>query len=155
MILQVCKITDPAQDFRKNDNHTVAFFLQHYDFTDDHNTLKGLQELNANLLAFRNKLLPARNKLISHSDRNAIVDGFALGIASDAEWSQFWLDLQNIVCIIRQKVLGGAPFYINSVGMLSDADGVLKALKHGAHFDELLNGSDKVISAKCLELALG
>jgi hypothetical protein len=23
MILQVCKITDPARDFRKNDNHTV------------------------------------------------------------------------------------------------------------------------------------
>src|SRR5271166_3131119 len=31
MILQVCKITDPAKDARNNDNHTVAFLLQHYD----------------------------------------------------------------------------------------------------------------------------
>ncbi len=31
MILQVCKITDPAKDFRNNDNHTTAFLLSHYD----------------------------------------------------------------------------------------------------------------------------
>ena len=33
MILQVCKITDPAQDFRKNDNHTIAFLLKNYNFS--------------------------------------------------------------------------------------------------------------------------
>jgi hypothetical protein len=32
MILQVCRITDPAEDFRKNDNHTIAFLLKRYDF---------------------------------------------------------------------------------------------------------------------------
>jgi hypothetical protein len=32
VILQVCKITEPAKDFRKNYNHTIAFLLQHYDF---------------------------------------------------------------------------------------------------------------------------
>jgi len=31
LILQVCKMTDPAEDFRRNSNHTVAFLLQHYD----------------------------------------------------------------------------------------------------------------------------
>jgi len=70
IILQVCKITDPAQDYRNNDNHTIAFLLQHYDFSDDPpTTLKRLEELRADMQAFREKLLPARNKLISHLDR--------------------------------------------------------------------------------------
>jgi hypothetical protein len=27
IILQVCKLTDPAHDIRNNDNHTIAFLL--------------------------------------------------------------------------------------------------------------------------------
>jgi hypothetical protein len=71
MILQACKITDSAQDFRKNDNHTMAF-----------------------------------------------------------------------------------PFYINGVARLSDADGLLKALKHGACFDQLLDDSDPALTRRCTDLAL-
>jgi hypothetical protein len=93
-ILQVCKITDPAADFRKNDNHTIGFLLQHYDFSGETATLKRLNELNDKLLAFRAKLLPARNKIISHSDRNAIRAELALGAASDEEWNKFWLNLR-------------------------------------------------------------
>jgi hypothetical protein len=63
VILQVCKITDPAQDIRNNDNHTIAFLLQHYDFSDDPPILKRLNDLRADMQAFREKLLPARNKL--------------------------------------------------------------------------------------------
>src|ERR1700746_1888311 len=62
VILQVCKITDPAQDYRNNDNHTIAFLLQRYDFSDDPPTTLKLQELRADMQAFREKLLPARNK---------------------------------------------------------------------------------------------
>ena len=75
MILQVCKITDAARDFRKNDNHTIAFLLQHYDFSGDPATTQRLAQLDARLQAFRQKLLPARNKFISHSDRDAILAG--------------------------------------------------------------------------------
>jgi hypothetical protein len=47
IILQVCKITDPAQDSRDNDNHTIEFLLQHYDFSLDPTTLNRLNELRA------------------------------------------------------------------------------------------------------------
>ncbi len=124
LILQVCKITDPAKH-----NLTIAFLLQHYDFSGEPTTLRRLNELHEKLRAFRAKLLPARNKFISHSDRAAIMAGFALGVATENEWDEFWLNLQDIVCILHEKVVGGPAFYINGVAMLSDAHGLLKALR--------------------------
>jgi hypothetical protein len=153
IILQVCKITDHAQDFRKNDNHTIAFLLQHYDFSADPATAQRLAQLDKGLQAFRQKLLPARNKLISHADRDAIMAGQALGGAPQSEWNEFWLNLQDVVCIIYEKVFG-TPFYINGVSMLSDADGLLKALKHGACFDQLMHEGPSALTHRCADMAL-
>jgi hypothetical protein len=61
VILQVCKITDPAHDNRNNDNHTIAFLLEHYDFSSDPSILEPLKALQASMRAFREKLLPARH----------------------------------------------------------------------------------------------
>jgi hypothetical protein len=152
-ILQVCKITDPAQDFRKNDNHTIAFLLKHYDFSSDPTTLRRLNELDGRLQAFRQMLLPARNKLISHSDRQAIRTGQSLGGAPQSEWDDFWLNLQSAVCIIYEKVFG-VPFCINDVGMLSDADGLLKALKHAACFNQLVHEGPPTLTQRCADMAL-
>jgi hypothetical protein len=154
IILQVCKITDPAQDFRKNDNHTIAFLLQHYDFSADPAMMQRLAQLDAQLQAFRQKLLPARNKLISHSDRDAILARKNLGGAPQSDWDQFWIDLQEVVCIIYEKVLG-TPLHINGVAMLSDAHGLLKALKHATCFDQLLEGGDPALTQRCADMALG
>ena len=60
---------------------------------------------------------------------------------------------QDQDCIIYEKVFG-TTFYINGVAMLSDADGMLKALKHGACFDQLLDGSDPALTPRCADLAL-
>jgi hypothetical protein len=154
MILQVCKITDPALDFRKNENHTIAFLVEHYDLNSDPATAQRLVPLNARVQTFREKLLPARNKLIGHSDRTAIMAGVALGSAPQTEWEQFWLDLQDVVSIIYAKVFGGAPFYINGVAMLSDVDGWHKALKHAACFSELVHGGDSALTHRCVDMAL-
>jgi len=148
VILQVCKITDPAQDARKNDNLTIAFLLDRYGF--DLADLKLLNERCEKLRAFREKLLPARNKRISHFDRNAAIGDFVLGAASTEEWDEFWLNLQDVICIIHKKAVGEA-FYLNAVGMLSDADGLLRALRYGAHFQRLLR--DPVVGPKCAKLA--
>jgi hypothetical protein len=131
VILQVCKITDPAHDIRNNDNHTIAFLLQHYDFSSDPLISARLNGLHAQMQAFGAKLRPARNKLISHADRDAILAGLPLGAATDQEWDQFWLDLQNFICIVHQKVTGSS-FYLNRVAALSDAGDLLKVLRHGS-----------------------
>jgi hypothetical protein len=142
LILQVCKITDPAKDVKKNDNHTVAFLLQHYNFAADPAAERRLKLLADRLHAFRKRVEAARNKFISHSDRTAIMAGVALGAAPQAAWDGFWLDLQGFVSIIHEEVVG-APFTITEVGMASDAGGLLKALKHAACFDELGSGPIK------------
>lgn len=149
VILQVCKITDPAQDIRKNDNHTIAFLLDHYGLSGD----AKLAAIAAKLKAFGDKLRPARNKLISHADRATILAQPVLGAATDAEWDEFWLDLQDFICVVRQQVLGGPPFYLCGVGMPSDADGVLKALRHASCFERLLGDEDPTVSAAAAALA--
>lgn len=154
IILQVCKITDPAKGVRKSDNLTIAFLLQHLDLSGEPSTSRRVAKLREKLVAFREKLLPARNKLIAHSDRGAIKAGFALGAASKDEWNEFWSNLQDMICILHHKVVGGTPFYLNGVAGLSDAAGLLKALKHDDCFNQLLHDSDPAIVQKCADLAL-
>jgi hypothetical protein len=151
VILQVCKMTDPARDVRGNDNHTVAFLLEHYDFSSDPPLKERLTSLRAQLESFGAKLRPARNKLISHADRGARSAGNPLGGVAEGDWNQFWLDLQDFVCLIHLKVVGG-PFYLNAVAGLTDAQGLLKALKNAECFDELL--SDPSLTQRCADLAL-
>ena len=132
LILLVCKITDPAKSGDK-ENITTEFLLTHYDFTTEPQKAQALKELNEKMQVFRSKLVPARNKLISHSDRISIRDGHALGGVANNEWDEFWLNLQEFVYIIYQKVFGQS-MYINGVGGLSDAHSLLRALKQSACF---------------------
>src|SRR5262249_43901705 len=126
--LQACKIPAPAHDNRGNDNPTIAFLLEHYDFSSDPPILKRLEELQARLEAFGKKLVAARNKLIAHLDRAAILAARPLGAATDEEWDQFWLDLEKFINIVHRKVTGSS-FYLNGVAGLSDAGDLLKALR--------------------------
>ena len=135
VILQVCKITDPARDIRNNDNHTIAFLLKHYDplFSSDPPMSKRLEDLHDSMRAFGEKLRPARNKLISHLDRDAILADHPLGAATDQEWRQFWLDLHNFIYIVHRKITGSS-FHLNGVAGLSDAGDLLKALRRPVQY---------------------
>jgi hypothetical protein len=73
-----------------------------------------------------NELLPARNKLISHSDRKSILDGFALGGAAEDEWDAFWRNLEEFV----QTIIGMSLDIVCVPGL--DAHLLLKALKQSA-----------------------
>jgi hypothetical protein len=128
IILTVCKITDPAQDNRKNDNHTIDYLIKHYDCRADVATAERLDRLCARIKAFRKKLLPARNKLIAHSDRKTIMEGTPLGATEPGEWDQFWHDLDDVVLIIQEKALV-ERCRITEVAMLSDADSVLRVIR--------------------------
>ena len=128
IILAVCKITDPAQDNRKNDNHTIDYLIKHYDCRADVATAERLDRLCARIEAFRKKLLPARNKLIAHSDRKTIMEGTPLGATEPGEWDQFWHDLDDVVLIIQEKALV-ERCRITEVAMLSDADSLLRVIR--------------------------
>ncbi len=133
IILQVCKVTDPAQDHRKNDNHTVAFLLHHYEIYKNEECGERAATLEAAINELRAKLMPARNKLISHLDRDAVIAGAPLGVVSQEDWDSFWDNLSELIDLMHQAVLG-EPFVLKDIGNPSDADGLLKALAHAESF---------------------
>jgi hypothetical protein len=94
VILEVCKLADPAGDFRGNENLSVEFFVNHADFSTDPAAFDNLKYRATKLREFGKKLKPARDKLISHSDRKTILSGIkGLGGADTDEWVKYWLDV--------------------------------------------------------------
>ncbi len=150
-IIAACRITDSAKDVRSNENFTVEMFVN--SFSSEPETFKQLNELHQRMQKLRTKILPARNKLAAHADREAIRSGKPLGFASFEEWDEFWSALRDFVRMLHEKTIG-KPFEIDAGGVLGDAEMLLKALSQSRHFETLLNGDDPAITAACVKLAL-
>lgn len=150
VILKSCNMTDPPNHGKNNVNLSVDFLIEHYDIKADQVLANKINALNSSLNTFRGKIVEARNKYISHHDRTAILNGLALGAASDAEWNRFWSDLREIVSIIHEKVLG-SPFDILAVSMASDADRLLEALWREHCFEELMT-QDPALAHKFFDM---
>jgi hypothetical protein len=131
IILETSKLADPAQDFRGNENLSIEFFVNHADFSTDQTAFENLKYRATKLRGFGKKLKPARDKLISHSDRMTILSGIkGLGGADADEWNQFWLDVQAFVNILCERYLG-QTIYING-GANSDAGRLVETLRRAA-----------------------
>ena len=129
LILQICKITDPEES-KGRKNLTVDFLINQSDFSTAADKLDKLKKLRNNINTFRAKILPARNKLIGHLDRESVLNGQPLGAADPSEWNQFWLDLQDFLYIMHKHYVdSNGEFYLNDIGYLSDADNLVIALK--------------------------
>ena len=132
IILEACKLADPARDFRGNKTLSVEFFVNHTDFSNDPTAFDHLKDRASKLRAFGKKLKPARNKLIAHCDRTTILSGIrGLGGADTDEWTEFWLDVQAFVNILCERYLG-QTIYING-GAISDAGRLVETLRRAAH----------------------
>jgi hypothetical protein len=154
VILQVCKVTDPAKDVHGNLNHTTEFFVKETDFSSDPGKPQRLAELHASMQNIRAALKPARNKIISHLDRDAIRAKTILGVASNEEWQRFWRDIEEFVAILYERYVSSPPIHIRSVGGITDTMMLKNALRKGTYFDKLVHGNDKEISKKCLDMYL-
>lgn len=148
IILQVCCLTDPPKDAFGNESLTIDFLMKHYALQSE----TQLITLRDRLMTFRTKVKPARNKLISHSDRKAVVADAPLGAASNEDWRDFWSDLDDFLHIAGKHILDDDTFRLDDVAQLSDADGLLKALEHAQFFDELLDHKDVQIAHASAEL---
>lgn len=89
IILQVCKLLDPARDFKKNENLSITFLVEHYGLDRNSLIMADLPAILARFEAFRSELEPARNKLIAHYDRAAVLSGKAMGAAPKEMWDNF------------------------------------------------------------------
>ena len=153
LILQTCKLTDPEFAVGKTRrNLSVAFLMANADFSASPRDLAKLTKIAARMDAFRERILPARNKLISHLDLDAALGRKSLGGASNAAWLRFWLDLQDFLAIMGERYVDArATFYLNGVGEMSDADEVLEALKRNTYFRAVLD--DETLTHKVDEIA--
>ena len=118
IFLQVCALTDPGDR-----NLTVDFFIRNMNPAPDR-----LSSLSDRLHAFRNQIKPARDKLISHFDRNTELGGNAIGGVDLGKWKQFWIDLQEFVYVLSNQLLN-EPICINAVSNQSDVPALLAALQ--------------------------
>jgi hypothetical protein len=131
IIISACRITDPASS-GGYENFTVETFSK--GFSSDPSTFKQLEEFRQRMLTLREKILPARNKLAAHADRETIRAGKPLGAASFAEWDAFWSALSDFVRLINEKTIG-RPFEINAGGVLGDAEMLLRAFRQSQLFE--------------------
>jgi len=151
VILQVCKLTDREITMGKR-NLTIPFLVNNSDFAAAPSDLAKLERLTQRIDKFRSRLLPARNMVIAHLDLDAAFRRKALGAAPVKAWQEFWLDLQDFVAIMHKRyVTARAPFYLNDVGMMSDADQLVRALKESTFFHALLD--DRTLTQRVGEVA--
>jgi AbiU2 len=111
LILQICKITDPEKSFERQ-NLTVKFLVHNSDFSTAPGETEKLNRLSDRMHVFRAKIVPARNRLIGHLDRESVLLGQPLGGAQPNEWNEFWLDLQEFLYIMHKHYVDpNSKFY--------------------------------------------
>ncbi len=79
LVNAACRISERALDSMGNENLTLELFLEN--FPEDSDTHKKLSEYLAIIKRHRRRILPARNKLGAHADREVIRKGKPLGAA--------------------------------------------------------------------------
>jgi hypothetical protein len=142
LILQICKLTDP-EITRGRRNLTIPFLVNNADFAATPRDMAKLKKIAARIDKFRKRIVPARNKLISHLDLDAAHRPKSLGGASVAAWRKFWLDLQDLVTILHKRYVDArVPLCLNGVAMISDADQLVQAIKESTYFRVLLDDRD-------------
>jgi hypothetical protein len=153
LVLHICRLTDNAQTAGRK-NLTVKFLIEHSDFSAAPEILAKLQRISAAIDAFRRLVLPARHRFISHLDLEAVRLDLPLGAASDAEWNQFWLDLQDFLeLMFLHHVDPNSRFRLNGMAALSDADSLLTALRNAKLFDTVM--ADREIATRVIRAADG
>jgi hypothetical protein len=151
VVLHICRLTDEAQTMGRK-NLTAKFLIEHSDWSNAPDTLTKLEPISDSIHSFRKRILPARKWFIAHHDLSAVRLGESLGAASDAEWKQFWLDLQDFLeLMFRHHVDPSSQFYLNGTAGLSDADSLLTVLRNGKLFEAVMD--DREIAARALRAA--
>ena len=151
LVVHICRLTDEAQTMGRK-NLTVKFLVEHSDWSSAPDTLAKLKPISDSIHRFRKRVLPARKWFIAHLDLSAVRLDQPLGAASNDEWKQFWLDLQDFVQLMfRHHVDPNSLFHLNGIGGMSDADRLLTALRNAKLFDAVLN--DQEIATQAVRAA--
>jgi AbiU2 len=105
LVLDVCKLTDPARS-RNRTNLTTNYILEAIPWPPD--LRAELVRLNDLMRVFRNKNEPARSKRIAHTDvHHQVNNKEPMGAFNKGEDVQFFADLQSFYNVAYRHVHGG------------------------------------------------
>lgn len=90
-ILLVCRLTGPAESFRKANLSTQRFTKL---MRNERRLTPEIERLDASLTAYGELLKPTRNKIVAHSDLEVHVNSTALGAHGEEAMVEFFENLQ-------------------------------------------------------------
>lgn len=140
LILQLCKLTDPAGSGSKM-NLTTNYILDKLPWPP--RVKADLTHFNNLLMNFRAKIEQARSKRIAHTDLHSQVERLdAMGKFNRGEDSQFFLDLQSFFDVAHRHVFGASTRPI-AAGMSTDTYKVVRAIEKATLFDRCHRCTEK------------
>jgi hypothetical protein len=133
ILLDICKITDPASSGGKS-NLTIEYILK--EIEQDAKSNLGLDELSDKIHKFRKCIVDARHKIIVHSDFETVKSNKTLGGFSKRDNEEFWENLQEFVNKVHMHYFN-SPFILDEITDCTyNVKDLVLALKKAAYFDQ-------------------
>lgn len=145
LILQQCKLTDPAISGKERKNLTTGQILA-LSWTDE--TKKRLDEQDRNLQLLREKIISIRHKAIGHLDLQSNLSSNQFNILSEEEEFKFWDHLQEFVRASMSEALPGEPYEINATIQVGNVNSLISHLADAIDYDDLIRGQPEILESR-------
>jgi hypothetical protein len=125
--LQVCRLTDPAQTFGRDNltiNHINELLKAENILTPE------ISAASDGLMHYRSLLKDSRNKVISHADKDTLLAGNAIGEHAQEDISKFFECLYSYIDEVG-NVIGEGPLSFRCTSGPGDVLDLLRYLKTG------------------------
>ena len=150
LLLEFAKITDRAKTGGK-ENFTIDDLIESIEWPPD--TREELEVLRNKTKSFRDYILPARNKLLAHTDKETFLADGTLGKFPEGEDEVFLETLQK-VCDVTHKDCFGTIFGQIITAQPGDVSDLKGALEKAVAFDQLLSESSGQEAVRLLSILL-
>ncbi len=144
LLLQQCKLTDPASSGKDKDTLTTDYILT-LDWRPE--TAALLEDANEYLMRFRAKVVDARRKLVAHSDLKSRMSLTALGNLHRRGGIDIWSQLQRFVDAAHGEAVGG-PFEITAAMPDGDAARLVHSLIDAVDYSDLVGQESNFIGRR-------
>lgn len=150
LLLEFAKITDRAKTGEK-ENFTIDNLIESIEWPPD--IREELEALRDKTKSFRNYILPARHKLLAHTDKETFLADGTLGKFPEGE-DEVFLDTLQRVCDVTYKACFGTIFGEISTAQPGDVSDLKGALEKAVAFDQLLSESSGQEAARLHSILL-
>jgi hypothetical protein len=135
-LLEVAKLTDPARSTDgRYENFTIRNMLETIDWQGD--VSRELAKLYESVLEFRKYIQAARNKLLAHYDKEAVVSGNTLGAFPEGEDERVLCALEQM-CNVMHKASVGEVYGHMVASRPGDVSDLKRAMRNALAFENLL-----------------